>query len=335
MTNTFEKVKIKNRDNEMVKYKKIFYSQPKETSDLQKNFFVALVIGATGSGKTVSMIKNLTYNEKEGYYNKQGQRVPMKTIVICPTFQSNPIYKTLKSLDLENDVYEEYSEQILTDILDGIKKEKKEIERYEKKVQLYNKYLKAKSMKEFDYNETMVLQQMNFYPPVKTSEFDHPPVYHIIFDDLVGTNCYKSVGKSVLNNLAIKGRHKNINCWFLAQSSKQLPKIVRNNSSFILLYKYHSNTMLEDLYENVSGELTPQEFKDLYSEATAEKYNFLTIDCTKKYAEFRQNFDYLFILNNKKKNGNNILTESAVETHKENIEVKTPLGTKVPSCTSV
>lgn len=299
MSISFTKQRIKGRDNQMVKYKSVAYPQPKEKSGLPKNFFVALVVGARQSGKTVACVKLLKYYEKEGLYNDLGERVPMKTILISPTFQSNPIFRTLVSLDIENDVHEEYSDKLLLKILDDIEDERAAILDYQEKVKMYKKYLKV-GVSKLEPMEVFILNTMDWEPPLKTVEYDHPPVYHIIFDDLVGTSSYKPVGASALNNLVVKNRHKGINLWFLAQSVKQIPKIIRINSSLILLYKYNSDKMLDDLFEIVSGVINMENFKKLYEIATEEKYNFLNIDCTKQHIEFRQNFDHLFLLNKKK-----------------------------------
>lgn len=300
MSISFTKTKLKNRDNKPVKYKSIPYPQPKEKSGLPKNFFVALVIGARQSGKTVSCVKLIKYYEDEGVYNEHGERVPIKTILISPTFHSNPIFKSLKSLDVENDVHEEYSDKLLLRILDEIEEEKAAILDYQEKVELYKKYVRV-GVSKLKPMEVFILNAMDWEPPIKTVEYDHPPVYHMIFDDLVGTNAFKPVGASALNNTSIKNRHKGINLWFLAQSVKQVPKIIRINSSLLLLYKYNSDKMLEDLFDIISGSLTLENFKKLYEEATREKYNFLTIDCTKQHLEIKQNFDFLFVLNDKKK----------------------------------
>lgn len=296
MSINFTKQKIKGRDNKPVKYKKIPYPQPKESSGLPKNFFVCLCIGARQSGKTVSTVKLIKYYEKEGVYNEKGERIPIRTIIVSPTFDSNPIFKSLSSLDPDRDVYEEYSDKLILQILEDIEKEKAEIEDYQEKLQMYNKFLKVKKLTELTPYETITLNIMDWRPPKKTVEYDHPPVYNLIFDDLVGTNAFKPVGASALNNLILKNRHKGINIFILAQSAKQIPKIIRINSSLLLLYKYNSDKMLDDLFEIISGSLTMEQFKILYEEAVSEKYNFLNVDCTKQHIEFRQNFDHLFVL---------------------------------------
>lgn len=297
----FTKVKIPNRDNKMVKYQDLPYPQPKKNSGLPRNFFIALAVGSRGSGKTVSVVKLIKYYEKEGVYSTKGEKVPIRTIIFSPTFESNPIFKTLKSLDIENDVHSNYSDKLLLKVLEQIHEEKEEIERYQEKLQLYKKYLKIKKMTDLTPMETFELQSMDFRPPVKVCKYDHPPVINMILDDLVGSNgAFKSLGASAINNLVIKNRHIGINVFILAQSLKQIPKIVRINSSVLLLYKFNSNKVLEDIYEVVSGVLTIEQFYSLFNEATKERYNFLNVDTTQNGVLIKQNFDHQFILNNEK-----------------------------------
>ena len=302
MSKTFQKIKLPGRDNKPVKYKKIPYPQPREGNGLPLNFFLGLCIGARGSGKTVSCVKLIKYYETEGCYNEKGERIPIRTILISPTYQSNPIFDSLNSLD-EDDIYEDYSDSLLLEILDQIEEEKHEILEYQEKLRVYKKFLRTESANSFTQEELIILNMLNFEAPIKP-RFTHPPIIHLIFDDLVGTQAFKTTGRSALTNLAIKNRHKGINMWILSQSSKQIPKIIRINASLLLLYKFNSDEMLDDLYETVSGCLTKNEFQSLYDHATLEKYNFLCVDTTKKDTEIKQNFEYLFVLKKTSKKSN-------------------------------
>jgi hypothetical protein len=293
-TTTYIKKKIKGRDNLPIKHKNIPYPQPKEDSGLPLNFFVALCIGARGSGKTYSVCKLIKYYEQEGIYDKAGNRHEIRTIIISPTIRSNPIFYTLNSLDRDTDVYENYSDKLIEDIVADIEEENAIIIKYQEDIKLYNKFLKIESLDELTKLELLKLYAMNFERPIDPP-YKHTRINNLILDDLVGGTAYKATGKSALTNLIIKNRHKQINVFILSQSSKQVPKIIRINASLLLLYKFNSDTLLDDLYETVSGCLTPEQFKKLYTESTKEKYNFLCVDTTKKNPEFKQNFDHLFV----------------------------------------
>ena len=50
--------------------------------------------------------------------------------------------------------------------------------------------------------------------------------------------------------------------------------------------------ILEDLYEEVSNVLKAEEFDELYSHATSEKYGSLVIDNTGDEKRFLKGFDF-------------------------------------------
>ncbi|MEY2703553.1 MAG: Poxvirus protein [Bacteroidota bacterium] len=290
----FEKVKLKGRDNLPVKHKNIKYPQPLKSSGLPNNYFVCLAIGSRGSGKTYSVVKLIKYYEDEGVYDEEGNLHEIRTIIISPTFKSNPIFLSLKSLD-DDDIHEEYSDDLLNQIVEQIEEENEQIKKYQEDLKLYKKFIRIKTLKELTPYELLRLHALDFKPPIQPL-YTQTRVVHLICDDLVATGAYKATGKSALTNLCIKNRHKGICMYFLAQSSKQVPRICRVNASLLLLYKFNSDEMTEDLYETVSGCLTKEQFKDIYNEATKEKYNFLCVDATKNDIEFRQNFDHKFLI---------------------------------------
>ena len=54
---------------------------------------------------------------------------PLRTIVISPTLDANPIFNNLKSLAKE-DKHEKYSDDLLQTIINNIRKDKEETEAY-------------------------------------------------------------------------------------------------------------------------------------------------------------------------------------------------------------
>lgn len=299
---TYQKIKLKGFDNKLPKYRPIVYPQPKEESNLPKNYFVSVCIGMRQSGKTVSTVKLIQYYENMGVYDEDGKEVPIRTIIFSPTFDSNPIFTSLKSLDVDYDVHRNYSDKLLLEVIDEIENDRIEALEYQDKLKLYKKFLRTRSLKYLTPKELLTLNEFEFKKP-QPPKYPIPPCVHIIFDDLIGTNSFKPNGKSALNNLVVKNRHTSggLNLHFLVQTAKQLPKLIRSNASLLLLYRYNSDKLLEDLYECVSGVLTPDQFKNVYDEATKEKYNFLCVDCTKKTIQLKQNWEYEIIINAKEK----------------------------------
>ena len=88
-----------------------------------------MFIGSKGSGKTYSLVSLLRHYEKSSILDKKGRKHTIRTILFCPTGNSdfNKIYTTLESLDQENDIIIDYSDEKLLEVLDKIADEEKEI----------------------------------------------------------------------------------------------------------------------------------------------------------------------------------------------------------------
>jgi len=69
---------------------------------------------------------------------------------------------------------------------------------------------------------------------------------------------------------------------------------IRANTSLFVLYRFaNKKIILEDLYQEVSGMLTPTQFEEVYDFATEGNHNALIMDFTggDKANRLRQNFD--------------------------------------------
>lgn len=292
---SFELKKLKNFDNKPIKYKDLNYPQSKN-ENLPRNYFTSLFIGQTGTGKTHSLIKLLKYYEDFPPYTKEGQLVPQRIILFSPTFRSNPQFKVLKHLDIEHDVFEEYSDQSLQDTIDDILIVKKEADKYQQIISAYRKFV-SKGPSSLSNKELMLLYTIDFdLDNLVEPRFKINPVNHLIFDDLVCTGAYKQNG--LLSQYTTKCRHINVNIYCLAQSVSQITRLIRTQSRLLILYRYNSKSVVDDIYELVSSEFTPEEFNTLYLNITAEKYQFMTIDNTGKQIKIKKNYDYLITRNN-------------------------------------
>ena len=116
---------IKGLDNIITHKKK---PVPKSTHpDFPVNlFFTYCSFGMKNSGKSYSIVKLLSLFEKFPVKDADGDIMINRVIWFSPTanFSSNSIVHTLKSLDTDNDIYENVSEQVLSNVFEEIKKEK-------------------------------------------------------------------------------------------------------------------------------------------------------------------------------------------------------------------
>ena len=85
-------------------------------------------------------------------------------ILFCPTGNSdfNKIYTTLESIDQENDIRLDYSDDKILEILDNIANEEKDIKDYYKYQKAYNKFKNNEKLKD---KHLLILDKHDFKDP--------------------------------------------------------------------------------------------------------------------------------------------------------------------------
>lgn len=277
---------VKELDHVRLDYKQLTYPQP-NNDFLPRPYFLSLFVGVRNSGKTYSCVQMLKQYEISGFKDpKSGKSVPMRIILISPTFKGNPIWTSLKYLS-EEDIHSKYTDETLNNILKDIKNEQKETKDYQTKLEVYKRFLKKKHLTQ---DEIWELEHNDYQPPTPP-KYIIDPVIFLVLDDCVGASCYKS-GKSPFTNVCLRNRHLKINILLLTQNLKAIQKSVRINCNLFVIYKFCSKKVIEDLYEEVANEYTESEFEMLYKYATDGEHNALVLDFTgKKEYKIRKNFN--------------------------------------------
>jgi len=257
---------------------------------LPRQYWVGVFSGARQSGKTFAVVQMIKQFEKEGVYDKDGVKYPMRTILISPTAHANPVYDALKSL-APQDIHLEYSDDLVREILDDIQLVKQEAKAYQEDIALLRKASKVSDISKLKPEEIFRLEELNFEEP-PAPRYTKPPVNTIILDDLIGSEAFKA-GKSPLTNALLRNRHFGANFAILSQSIKSIPKTIRQNANVFLMFKYaNKKNVIDDLYPEVSSHITEKQFGEMYEHATQEPHNGLMIDFTKpKELVFRKGFD--------------------------------------------
>lgn len=272
-------------------------------NECPRTFFNLLSIGSRQSGKTYTVVKLLKHYENHKLIDNEGNIHPMRVIVISPTFDANPVYKSLETLD-EKDVFTDYSDDLLEDIITDIKNIKEEIDDF-KLYEIAYKILLKTPEKDLDELYTRnpeifkILEKHNYEEPqnIKQPRYKEYPINFLILDDLLGSNGFNNKKNSTLTNAFIKNRHLGICFCILVQTAKGIPKTFRLNSSVFHLCRFSNKKMiLEDIYPEVSNVLTEEQFEKLYDEATKERYGSLIIDCSNKDKRFLKSLDAELIL---------------------------------------
>lgn len=270
-------------------------------------YFNLLSVASRGSGKTYNICKLISHYEQNKLVDNDGITHPLRTIVISPTFDANPIFKNLKSLDMNNDIHTSYTDELLQSIVDDIKKNKDETEKFSQYKKAYQKVMNIPETKLNSFFKSHpdiydILAEEDFENPknINQPKYEETPVNIIILDDLMATGAFTSKRLSSLTNNLIKNRHNGIVFCLLVQALKgSVPKNIRLNCNVFFIGKFASKKILEeDFWEEVSNVLTLEQLNELYDKATEEQYGSLIIDCSRKEKRFFKGLDAELKINN-------------------------------------
>ena len=276
---------------------------------LPKLYMCDMFIGAKGTGKTFSLVSLLRHYERASIIDKKRRKHEMRTILFCPTGDSdfNKIYKTLESLHTD-DIILNYSDNKLLEVLDQIANEEKEIKEYYKYHKAYNKFKNSNKLKDkdllllhkYDFNDPLDLTSKSNFElnqlTLKKPKYIQYRVNFLIFDDLVGDpNAFKR-NNGRLNNITIKCRHHHCSLLFTTQYPKAIPPVIRSNIDVWVLFKFASKErVLEQVYPEISSLITIEQFEELYNYATKESnHDALIVDNhgkANKDFKFRRNWN--------------------------------------------
>lgn len=269
--------------NNQLKYDKLNYPEC-TCGKCFKFYWNMLNIGSRGSGKTYTVCQIIKHYETNKIM-KDGVEYKVRTHLISPTIEANEVYKSLSSLDMTKDAHDTYSDKLLLDIVEDIKAEKKEYDKFLLYKKYYEKFMRTpekKLNKLYDEEPEIfhLLEEYDYQNP-KDIKHEPPKINIIVLDDLLGSDAFTKKTKSVLTNMMIKNRHMGISFALLVQSVKAVPKNIRINCSVFQLATFkNKKIILDDIYDEVSNVIDINSFEKLYDYATAKPYGSLIIDTT-------------------------------------------------------
>ena len=265
-------------------------------TDCPKAHCVTLIVGKRGSGKTVSAI-NLIEKMKFD-----------RVFAISPTIKSNK--EMVSCLNIaDEDVYEDPDDLGSIDAIKAeVEKERDDLEEYWKLKKKYDDV--TTRLNELNDIEGDADALLEFYvdgdlqPP--THKYGgREPMMCLLLDDMMGSLVYSRPRK--LNQLCIFHRHLGqfvkggalgLSLFFLVQAYKTqsggITRTIRNQATTICLFQSKNEKELEDIAEEVGGEVDAATFYSVYNRAIQEKHDFLFIDLHKKSCHpsmFRRNFN--------------------------------------------
>ena len=115
----------------------------------------------------------------------------------------------------------------------------------------------------------------------------------MIFDDL------QLEKQNKCESYYIRGRHSNVDCFYLAQNYFKLPRqTIRENANFICLFPQDLKNINHIYNDHVSHDMSKDEFKKLCKTAWEKPHGFVVIDLASKKlnGKYRDGFDNFYMI---------------------------------------
>jgi len=142
---------------------------------------------------------------------------------------------------------------------------------------LYN-YLTTKS------DQIQIKEGLSNLPPL--DKFDKKEQHLVVLDDLV-----LSKDLSPVENYYIRARKLSVSVIFISQSYFAIPKIIRNNCSYLILLKLSGDREVNMILKESGLGLDKEQLLKMYMEATKNKFSPLIIDKEEEpHSRFRRSF---------------------------------------------
>lgn len=261
---------------------------PTVPAHLPKLHCLCGAFGVVRSGKTNAIVNLIKEYVRHGSLNL--------LYCISPTYDSNSALQTLQFEAVFKN--SEGSIQSLEKILDLVSQRNKEYEAEKKYHKAYRRWLNSDNEHDITWEDHNLLLKENYRLPVKI-EWPKPAIF---IDDMTHTELMANTIHNKLSHLSLHHRHLDnvgISIFQAFQTFKQgMPKVVRSNLGLIMLFPTCNMKEIEDIYKEVSNNITFDTFKELLFEATKGQHDFLLIDklCDDPCKQFGINFDRKFII---------------------------------------
>lgn len=117
----------------------------------------------------------------------------------------------------------------------------------------------------------------------------------IVMDDLVLER-----NQATLSNYFIRARKLNCSLIYISQSYYAVPKMIRQNLTYLIIKKLNTLSDLFRIMREYSLGVDKEQLKEIYESATDTKQNFLLVDLEEDPTNrFRKNFNEIFDISKK------------------------------------
>ena len=118
----------------------------------------------------------------------------------------------------------------------------------------------------------------------------------IVMDDLIGVK-----NQRPMEEFFLRARKKNCSLIYISQSYYAIPKMIRNNMTYLIIKQISSMKNLTMISREFDVDLTKETLVKMYNDATKDKQNFLLMDLESAPSErFRKGFNEIYELDDNK-----------------------------------
>jgi ABC-type dipeptide/oligopeptide/nickel transport system ATPase component len=217
------------------------------------NSFRMLIVGSSGCGKTVLLLRMLV---EPGF-------IDYDNLIIYTTTKTQQEYQLL---------YHGFSNGLSKESIAAILIHQKEFKGTPISV-LCKKYSELHKSNGC-IKVSLVDKMTELVPP---DQLDKTKKHLVIFDD-----CITQKNQKVLGSYFNKGRHNNCNSIYLSQSYFDLDRMIRLNSNMLVLFKL-SQRNKTDIYQSVVGTIMDRnDFNSFADSVWSDKYRYVVVDREKE-----------------------------------------------------
>jgi hypothetical protein len=267
------------------------YASRKTPKNLPRLHWLAAVIGSRNSGKTTAALKFL----KAYILTKSYDRIIWFSPTASREEKIKDFVKFAEKHNVPMEIHDEYSDALFNEKVEWMRAQIDEYKRYEKKLQVWERFVKCGSTDELSLSDLIDLEAMGWEKP--HTEYKHGyPSFFIGIDDNAGRkDVFNPACKGPMANFAILHRHLSCSVMFLMQIvANGLARQLRSNISFWALFPTKSATLKKAVAEEIAFKVEPDTLIKAWDLATKDSpHDFLYCDYDSPTIEgmFRKNFD--------------------------------------------
>lgn len=253
-------------------------------------------IGGTGSGKTTSMLKFLSWYDRAHSFDR--------LIIFSPTADKDAKMKRYITDEHNFQVtyYPLYNDATMKEEVANMEADIEEWRLFLKQKKAYKKFLKVKDVEELDMEDLEMLYAIDFEEPKWKYKSEQYPCFAVIIDDHVGRRgVFGSNCTGYLTELAVTHRHISLSIYLLSQVfTNFIPKQLRGGViNMWVLFSTKSQKHKESIAEQVANKVDTETFIKVWDYATKDSpHDALVVDYKAPSIDFmfRKNFDKLIKL---------------------------------------